>query len=422
VPHGIALNLLASALTILAAIALLGSAAMVGDASVATPVRGTSDGVVRDFYDAVNDILRTGDTAAFDQVIAADLVFHSPSPGITPNRMGLERHLAAIRADVPGFQLHVQDIIEDSRQAAARVVGTSIEPGGFLGLRFATTPIVWGELDVFRIEHNRVVEMRFGAPAPVLLESARQVRVDSLTSTQSLSLERLTVPAGKTWELGPLFDRRVLYMDAGVMTIAIAPSSSPVLVFTNRGAGAEPDEVEPGTVVALSAGDVAYFPSDARYTFRRSGDDPDVVAFAIVLPRFSYNGPLQPHTRPGNEDGTAEKDGLRVVHTSLLEDVLPDALEAVTISFGRAVLPPGASVSFREADGPAREADGPALIAIESGSLILQADHTTATIQRVNAGNAARVMPDAPVTISNLGDIPAAFIAVTILPNREGFG
>src|SRR5215207_7196750 len=68
-PRGVALNLLASALTILSAIALVGTASVVGGGSGVTLGLRQTDELVRDFYRAVNEAIRTGDILALDRVV-----------------------------------------------------------------------------------------------------------------------------------------------------------------------------------------------------------------------------------------------------------------------------------------------------------------------------------------------------------------
>jgi predicted ester cyclase len=143
-PRGVALNLLASALTFLAILALLGSASVVGDAAVLAPVTGQHDEVIRDFYDAVNDALRSGNMATLDRVVGQTLVFSAPTSQITSNREGFERYLTSIHTNFRDFQLQVQDIVSDGDRAVAHVVGGSHEPGSFLGLTFAVAPMVFG--------------------------------------------------------------------------------------------------------------------------------------------------------------------------------------------------------------------------------------------------------------------------------------
>jgi predicted ester cyclase len=133
-PDGVALNLLASALSILTAIALLGAATVFADTSATVVAPERHEHVIHDFYRAVNEVLRSSDATALDRIVAPDLVFHPPSARIAPNRAGLERYLTGIHDTFPAFQIRVEDVVSDGDRAVARVAGGSETPGGFLGL------------------------------------------------------------------------------------------------------------------------------------------------------------------------------------------------------------------------------------------------------------------------------------------------
>ena len=186
-PDGITLNLLASALTILTAIALLGAASVFADTSATVVAPERHERVIHDFYNAINEALRSGDATALDRIVAPDLVFHPPSPQIAPSRAGLERYLTGIHDHSPAFQIRVEDIVSDGDRAVARVTAGSETPGGFLGLSLTATPSTWGQFDSFRIADRQIVEIWSGAPAPVMFEPATEAPTGSRDGPTSRS-------------------------------------------------------------------------------------------------------------------------------------------------------------------------------------------------------------------------------------------
>jgi predicted ester cyclase len=411
VPRGVALNLLASALTILAAIALLGATAVFGDASATVPVSGRHERVIHDFYSAVNEVLWSGDSAALDRIVAPDLVFHPPSSRIASNRAGLDRYLTSIHDNFPAFQLQAEDIVSDGDRAVARVVEGSEKPGHFLGLILAAPPSTWGQFDSFRIGDHQIVEIWSDGPEPVLFEPATEVRLDLQTNPQALSFERLSASTGQDREWGPFFGARVLYVDEGAITVDLSPTEPSPLLQARRTGQVQPTEVAPGMQIIVTAGDAMSFPLGSRYTFRHDTTDPGVAAFAVALPRFTYNGPLQPHEPPATEEDIQEQAGSGEVHTALGEEQVLDPLAGVTVAFGRALLPSGANIAFHEADGYL-------FVVVETGALVLTNEHDVMSLDRLDTAGPALVKPGEPFALHNLGDDVATAFMVTVLPRN----
>jgi hypothetical protein len=122
VHRGIALNLLASGLMILTSVALGGMAAVIAETPRAAPARGQTETTVRKSYDMVNAVLLTGDITALDHIIAPHLVVHAPRA--VQERGDFERDLTAVRAALPGFQLHVAEVATIGDRAMTRVASS----------------------------------------------------------------------------------------------------------------------------------------------------------------------------------------------------------------------------------------------------------------------------------------------------------
>lgn len=118
-------------------------AATVASPRVSTATASTNIAVVRQFYAAVNRVLRTGDTGDLEHVVASDLVEHAVPRGLPPTRDGLEADLNALRATWPGIQLQLDQVVaqDDLVIARARVLGTG--SGTFLGLPLPAPAVAW---------------------------------------------------------------------------------------------------------------------------------------------------------------------------------------------------------------------------------------------------------------------------------------
>lgn len=408
IPNGVALNLLASALTILTAIALLGAATVLGDTSAPVVVSERHERVIHEFYGAVNEAVRSGDATALDRLLAPDLVFHPPSAQIAPNRAGLERYLTSIHDTDPAFQLQVEAIVSDGDRAVAHVVGDSEQPGGYLGLTFAA-PAPWGQFDCFRIAGRQIVELRSGAPAPVLFEPATESRLALATTPQAVSFERLSASREEHRAWGPLLGPRVLYVDTGTITVEVSPTESPQMPAVKRSRQEQPTPVAPGRRLVVTAGEMIAFPSGFEYRFRHDATDSGVAAFTVALPRFRYTGPYQPHEPTAPDDAIEEPADWGDVQTALDGDQGLGPLTGVTVALGRALLPPGASLAFDEADGYL-------FAVVETGTLVLVHEHQMLALDRLDRDGLGLVKPGEPFALHNLGEDATSVLMVTVLP------
>jgi predicted ester cyclase len=154
--------LAACVLAVVTAVALLAAGIAVTTRPAIAPAtdRGAANvALVRRFYDAVNETLRSGDATSLDAVVAADLVEHPSALGGVAGREGLVRSLVSRRAAFPGLRLAVDDV----RPAGPDRVVAFVHPspaaaGRFLGLPVPPEFATWGPTDVFRLEADRVVE------------------------------------------------------------------------------------------------------------------------------------------------------------------------------------------------------------------------------------------------------------------------
>src|SRR5215217_3144992 len=106
---------------------------------------------VRRFYEAVNGLIATGDSASLDGILAADFVDHAPRPGTAPDRSGFLRGLHSLRETAPALRLTVLDLVADRDRVATRVGVEGAEEATFLGLAVAPGQL-WGAGDVYRVE------------------------------------------------------------------------------------------------------------------------------------------------------------------------------------------------------------------------------------------------------------------------------
>lgn len=425
---------LVCALALATAVALLGAAAFLGDARVGSPSSGAAtEAAVRRFYAAANTAILTGDGATLAAAVGPDLVDHAPAPGVSPDRTGLVRYLVTLRATAPGAELVVEEVVAAGDRALAWVAVRGADRGGFLGLPPATERPLWGKVDAWRVADGRVVERWGGAERLALLEPLGRVALDAgLPTRPVLELERLVVPPGGVIEAWRPAEARVIYLEAGALTVAVAPDSpgsARIAPAAAGGAGERQTEVGPGGAGTLRVGDLLALPTLTAYALRNEGAAP-AAALVMTLSRAggaAYATPPCSSADPVRHPSCAAGAG---VTARPLAGRRTTALPAgpLAAAVGRATLAPGAEL-------PVDAADGPALVYAEAGTLGLESDGVEAWIRRggtgvsgevaagaLGAGDGALLRLGAAATLRNVGDSPPAVLVLTILPAAGGRG
>jgi hypothetical protein len=162
----------------------------------------------------------------------------------------------------------------------------------------------------------------------------------------------------------------------------------------------------------VTAGEVMAFPAGSRSMMRHDATDSGVAAFMVALPPFHYNGPLQPQEPTAIEGNIAEPAVLGGAQTVLEGEPTLDPLAGVTVAFGRALLPSGATIAFHEADGYL-------LVVVETGALVITHEHDVRSLDRLDTDGLRLVKPGKPLALHNLGDDLVTVFMVTVLPGTR---
>lgn len=420
--RGVTLNLLASALTILATIVMLGAALVVNGAPVVAPVADRSAVAVYRFYDAVNEVIATGDHAALTHVVAPNFVGHAGSGTEQFDALELARRLVRIHAIASGLRLRVADITTAGDCAVVLLAQPNAATAAFLGVPFGNMPDLWGHLDAFRIENGRVAELwRGGTPVPVL-DSLGITLLDSLpASDQVISFHRLSAAAGDAWTVDAPGQARVMYVDVGALTITVDPVCPALPVI--RGRDGREREVRSGETATVSAGEVLTVAPDSRYVLGHALSRPALLAFEVDFPRVAYDGPLRPDQESASADGgqsTLQRESLGEARNVDL------SAGAATLAFGRMTLTDGASLSLAIASGPI-------MLSVEAGTLEMALDLPNAMSTGSNDSrrrpqvsvlqrDQSTIVPDGVAFLYSRGNEPAAAFMVAISPGRPEQG
>lgn len=404
--------------------AVFAQAATVLTTPVESPRTEQTAEIVEAFYAAVNAVIRDGDVAALDGVVGPGFVDHTGLPGVAPDRSGLRHYLAALHLSAPDGELVVEDLAVAGDRALARVTLRGADRGAFLGIALGATVAVWGRTDVFRVADRRVIERWGDAEGAVFLETLGTApRGTWLPIRAGTVLERITMQPGDS-ATTPALESRLLYLEAGSLTLAVGPASNePALVAVAGGdtGGEATTTVSAGTAVTVAAGAFAVLPSSATYTLRNDGAE---AATALVAAIFVPGAPSRavPRSDPALENPvTAWPVGIGVQPLAGgFTTALPQ--DAVSAGVGRMTLAPGGRI-------PEITAPGPLLLTVESGTVDLEIGggavwvrdgatgrSSAAVSAPLDAGDGAFVPPGGVISLVNPNESPAVISLLTVAP------
>jgi steroid delta-isomerase-like uncharacterized protein len=112
--------------------------------------------VVQRFYELVEDVFRTGDVDALDEVIAPEFVFHQP--GTPPDLQSYKRFFAMFRLACPDMSQTVEEMMAEGDKVVDRLSWQATHQGPFLGIPPSGNALTMTEIHINRIADGRIVE------------------------------------------------------------------------------------------------------------------------------------------------------------------------------------------------------------------------------------------------------------------------
>jgi mannose-6-phosphate isomerase-like protein (cupin superfamily) len=395
--------------------------------NVVEPRDVAAEAVVRAFYQAVNEVLATGETTALDDVVAPDHVEHAAAPGLPPTRDGLVRALRDLRVTHPDFRLFPEHVAATDGRVIAQVAAAGAA-GSFLALPLGRAFAPWGPIDLFRVAGGRIIE-HWGGAAEARVESLGRAPLAALDGTpQVLSLIQWSFP-GHT-RIGSIAGEgtRMLATATGILTVTIADTpGEPVMLSSGTARRLAP--VPPGTTVTLAPGASLLLPSGTSFRVSNDADVPAVAVTASLIPpgagefdtvRFasSYPDPI------ATEDaaGVATFAGGVTMRPLAGSPMVFLPAVPVEIGVGRMVLAGGTELTPLQVMGPA-------LIALEGGELELNAGAGEARVRRgesgstsdagkmaLGPGDGAGIPPGTDFSLRNRGFALASLLFFVVVP------
>lgn len=95
---------------------------------------------------------------ALEEVLATNVVDHSPAPGQPPGIEGVKQFFGMLFAAFPDFYMTVEDMIAEGDKVVARVRINSTHQGEFMGIPPTGIQVTQTGIDILRIANGKVVE------------------------------------------------------------------------------------------------------------------------------------------------------------------------------------------------------------------------------------------------------------------------
>ncbi|WP_338699818.1 ester cyclase [Streptomyces sp. Q6] len=111
------------------------------------------------FHDAMN----SGDAEVFakavDQLVAPDVLFHSPTPTGTTGAQALKQVWVVLLHAYPDLHVSVEDVIAEGDKVVFRNRVTGTHRGEFRGIAPTGRAVAYDEIFIFRFDGERIVEI-----------------------------------------------------------------------------------------------------------------------------------------------------------------------------------------------------------------------------------------------------------------------
>ncbi len=99
-----------------------------------------------------------GNLAAIDELLAADIVFNYPPPGVAPNREAYKQTVTMYHVALPDIQYTVEDMIAEGDKVAVRWTGRGTQKGEFMGIAPTGKQVTITGNSILRIAGGKIVE------------------------------------------------------------------------------------------------------------------------------------------------------------------------------------------------------------------------------------------------------------------------
>jgi len=106
----------------------------------------------------VDEAWNKGNMAVLDELMAADLVFHDPPPGIAPDREGFKKIVSMHRKAMADFHVTIEDIFAEGDKVAVRWSWSGTQKGEYMGIAPTGKQVTLNGISIHRFKNGKIVE------------------------------------------------------------------------------------------------------------------------------------------------------------------------------------------------------------------------------------------------------------------------
>jgi hypothetical protein len=409
------LLILSVSLLAIASLAIVTLAASLEPTPVARTASGRDVSTVLRYYDAVNEMIATGDPGPLRNVLHVD--FTRGTPETESNSFdSLEAYVTWLHAIAPDTRLVAGPVAGDGEQVIAQVSVTTSASSLPLGFALSDPTSLWPEFELFHVSLGQITERRAAARQPP--EVAELYTAGATASPDdSMVLELATytftgIARARMWtsSLSAVF--RVTSGNLMLSLSMTAPGSALLLGPSLDTSKDIREEVLPGTTGRAGPGSVVVVPPQAEFSLLNVERDPASATGVSISLKSKVE-----LTRPvlSNSGGS----GVSIVENLSIQIEPPG--ENTQLSLGTVRIAPGASLPVSSATRLMLVLDGPSGLLLSGPDPDCQnatATPTPAEPPRELPSSVQMLCPDESQEgyLINAGDEPvnAWVVAVTI--------
>lgn len=106
----------------------------------------------------IKEFLQSGNEAAADEYIDANVVTHDGMPGQAPGLEGVKQTFRGLRSAFPDMTVDVKDIVTENDKVVGRFVVSGTNTGSLMGMPATNKAFTYDEIVIVRFENGKIVE------------------------------------------------------------------------------------------------------------------------------------------------------------------------------------------------------------------------------------------------------------------------
>ena len=110
------------------------------------------------FRRVIEECFNQGNLAVAEELIAPNMVDHTPPPGIPQGIEGFKQIVTMIRTAFPDVHFQMEDVIAEGDKVVGRITFQGTHQGDFMGLPATGKRVSVNEIHILRIANGKAVE------------------------------------------------------------------------------------------------------------------------------------------------------------------------------------------------------------------------------------------------------------------------